>query len=35
MGYKEIYARYRQQIQDGALKPGARVPSIRSLNSCA
>jgi len=33
MGYKEIYARYRQQIQDGVLKPGARVPSIRSLAS--
>lgn len=33
MGYKEIYARYRQQIQDGLLKPGARVPSIRSLAS--
>ena len=33
MGYKEIYARYRQQIQDGLLKPGERVPSIRSLAS--
>ncbi len=33
MGYKEIYARYRQQIQDGVLKQGARVPSIRSLAS--
>lgn len=33
MGYKEIYARYHQQIQDGLLKPGARVPSIRSLAS--
>ena len=29
MGYKEIYARYRQQILEGRLKPGDRVPAIR------
>lgn len=33
MGYKEIYARYRQQILDGRLKPGDRVPAIRVLAS--
>ncbi len=31
MGYKEIYARYRQQILAGQLKPGDRVPAIRVL----
>lgn len=31
MGYKEIYARYRQQIMAGALKPGDKVPAIRVL----
>lgn len=35
MGYKEIYARYRQQIQDGLLKPGERVPQfVRWRASC-
>ncbi|WP_312181186.1 PLP-dependent aminotransferase family protein [Pantoea sp. CTOTU46764] len=33
MGYKEIYARYRQQILAGQLKPGDRVPAIRTLAS--
>jgi GntR family transcriptional regulator/MocR family aminotransferase len=33
MGYKEIYARYRQQILAGRLKPGDRVPAIRVLAS--
>ncbi|YCH29061.1 PLP-dependent aminotransferase family protein [Erwinia sp. PK3-005] len=33
MGYKEIYARYRQQILTGRLKPGDRVPAIRVLAS--
>ena len=33
MGYKEIYARYRQQILAGQLKPGERVPAIRTLAS--
>lgn len=33
MGYKEIYARYRQQILEGRLKPGDRVPAIRVLAS--
>lgn len=33
MGYKEIYARYRQQILAGQLKPGDRVPAIRALAS--
>ncbi|WP_312239620.1 PLP-dependent aminotransferase family protein [Pantoea sp.] len=33
MGYKEIYARYRQQILAGHLKPGDRVPAIRVLAS--
>ncbi len=33
MGYKEIYARYRQQILVGQLKPGDRVPAIRTLAS--
>ncbi len=33
MGYKEIYARYRQQILTGQLKPGDRVPAIRTLAS--
>lgn len=33
MGYKEIYRRYRQQILDGRLKPGERVPAIRVLAS--
>ncbi|OAT78487.1 GntR family transcriptional regulator [Mangrovibacter phragmitis] len=32
-GYKEIYGRYRQQILDGRLKPGDRVPAIRVLAS--
>lgn len=31
MGYKEIYTRYRQQILEGHLKPGDRVPAIRML----
>ncbi|WP_336778480.1 MocR-like pyridoxine biosynthesis transcription factor PdxR [Pantoea sp. USHLN256] len=31
MGYKEIYLRYRQQILAGRLKPGDRVPAIRTL----
>lgn len=31
MGYKEINARYRQQIMVGALKPGDKVPAIRVL----
>ncbi|EOI3467775.1 PLP-dependent aminotransferase family protein [Cronobacter turicensis] len=30
-GYREIYQRYRQNIHDGLLKPGDRVPSIRVL----
>ncbi len=30
-GYREIYQRYRQNIHDGVLKPGDRVPSIRLL----
>ncbi|EOW6515093.1 PLP-dependent aminotransferase family protein [Cronobacter dublinensis] len=30
-GYREIYQRYRQNIHDGVLKPGDRVPSIRML----
>ncbi|NCH56299.1 PLP-dependent aminotransferase family protein [Cronobacter muytjensii] len=30
-GYREIYQRYRQNIRDGVLKPGDRVPSIRLL----
>ncbi|NUW54247.1 PLP-dependent aminotransferase family protein [Cronobacter turicensis] len=30
-GYREIYQRYRQNIHDGLLKPGDRVPSIREL----
>ena len=30
-GYKAIYARYRQDILSGLLKPGDRVPSIRVL----
>ena len=33
MGYREIYARYRQQILAGVLKPGDRVPAIRVLAS--
>jgi len=33
VGYKEIYARYRQQILAGQLKPGDRVPAIRTLAS--
>ncbi|WP_217549192.1 PLP-dependent aminotransferase family protein [Pantoea sp. GbtcB22] len=33
MGYKEIYAQYRQQILAGQLKPGERVPAIRTLAS--
>ncbi|MBA0037033.1 PLP-dependent aminotransferase family protein [Pantoea sp. BIGb0393] len=33
MGYKEIYLRYRQQILAGRLKPGDRVPAIRTLAS--
>ena len=33
MGYKEIYARFRQQIVAGHLKPGDRVPAIRTLAS--
>lgn len=33
MGYKEIYARYRQQILAGQLKPDDRVPAIRTLAS--
>lgn len=31
MGYREIYARYRQNILAGVLKPGDKVPSIRVL----
>jgi GntR family transcriptional regulator/MocR family aminotransferase len=31
VGYKEIYARYRQHIVEGRLKPGDRVPAIRTL----
>ncbi|WP_254891515.1 GntR family transcriptional regulator, partial [Cronobacter sakazakii] len=30
-GYREIYQRFRQNIHDGLLKPGDRVPSIRVL----
>ena len=30
-GYRDIYKRYRQNIHDGVLKPGDRVPSIRVL----
>ncbi|HBZ16071.1 MAG TPA: PLP-dependent aminotransferase family protein [Pantoea sp.] len=33
MGYKEIYTRYRQHILEGRLKPGDRVPAIRTLAS--
>lgn len=33
MGYKEIYAHYRQHILEGRLKPGDRVPAIRTLAS--
>ncbi|WP_436379404.1 PLP-dependent aminotransferase family protein [Candidatus Pantoea formicae] len=33
VGYKEIYIRYRQQILEGRLKPGDRVPAIRVLAS--
>ncbi len=33
MGYREIYTRYRQQIIEGRLKPGDRVPAIRTLAS--
>lgn len=32
-GYKDIYARYRQQITSGVLRPGDRVPAIRVLAS--
>ncbi|MFD7509997.1 GntR family transcriptional regulator [Streptomyces sp. NPDC059853] len=30
-GYAEIAAYYRQQIQDGHLKPGERMPSLRDV----
>jgi GntR family transcriptional regulator/MocR family aminotransferase len=33
VGYKEIYAHYRQHILEGRLKPGDRVPAIRTLAS--
>ncbi|WP_343552913.1 PLP-dependent aminotransferase family protein [Pantoea sp.] len=33
MGYKEIYALYREHIVAGRLKPGDRVPAIRALAS--
>lgn len=33
MGYKEIYARFSQQIVSGVLRPGDRVPAIRVLAS--
>lgn len=31
MGYVEIAAYYRQQIQDGALRPGDTMPSLRQV----
>lgn len=31
VGYAEIAAHYRQQIQDGALKPGETMPSMREV----
>ena len=33
LGYKDIYARYRQEITNGNLKAGERVPAIRVLAS--
>lgn len=33
IGYKEIYKRIRKSIQNGSLKPGSKVTSIRNLSS--
>lgn len=33
IGYKEIYKRIRKSIQNGSLKPGDKVTSIRNLSS--
>ena len=33
IGYKDIYKRVRKSIQNGSLKPGDRVTSIRNLSS--
>lgn len=33
MGYKDIYKRIRKSIQNGSLKPGDKVTSIRNLSS--
>ncbi|MFE3124021.1 GntR family transcriptional regulator [Streptomyces hydrogenans] len=32
VGYAEIAAHFRQQIQDGVLKPGATMPSMREVS---